>query len=103
VVGNARTAQMIDALTVRLKNIIRTTDMVMRPSMDTLCFFLPHTDSEQSRIVTGRMEALRDDVVLKDAPKLRLSINTRTLPESPKEVCGEGSAKMLLLGMTANI
>jgi GGDEF domain-containing protein len=102
-VGDARTAQMIDALTVRLKNIIRTTDMVMRSSMDTLCFFLPHTDKEQSRIVTGRMEALRDDVILKDAPRLGISIRTRTLPEDPKTVCAEGNAKMLLMGMTANI
>jgi GGDEF domain-containing protein/uncharacterized protein YbaR (Trm112 family) len=96
IVGASRMAQLIDTLTVRLKEILRTTDVVTRSSMGTLCFLLPHTNAEEARVVTARISDLRDLVTLENAPKLEIDIVTRTLPESGDIVARERNAKELL-------
>ena len=102
-VGGPKMAQLIDALTSRLKEILRVTDVVMRSSIGTLYFLLPHTSGEQTKTVTSKVYSLSDQVVLENAPRLRISIAARTLPESADSVCRERNAKEILANISSNI
>ena len=102
-VGGARMAQMIDAITMRLKELLRGTDVVMRSSMGVLCFLLPHTNMSQDRVVTSRVMEMRDQVILENAPRLEISVTSRTFPESADVVIRERNAREMLVNVMASV
>jgi hypothetical protein len=70
----ARVAQMVDALAQRLRELVRTTDLLMRDEEQLCWLLLPQTSSEGLAVLRARIEALSAATVQEGGERLELKL-----------------------------
>lgn len=71
----------VKTLSLRMKELIRTTDIITSTAPDTYWILLPHTPLENASIVAGRVHALSDLVSLPSGQKVYIEAKAFDYPE----------------------
>jgi GGDEF domain-containing protein len=100
VVSRARAAQLIDSFATRLRELVRSTDLLMRSDERHCWLLLPQTDAPGVRTIAARIRALPALSTLPREMRLELGLNVVVSAELGPE---QRNAKLLMAEMLGGL
>lgn len=89
-IGRRKSMELIEALTKRLRALIRTTDISTRTAEHDLVLLLPKTPQEGCAVLVSKIHELEEFTLQPDGSRLELSVKALSYPEDLRK--GETAA-----------